>query len=222
MNTDAVTASGIRPLEEYQKSITSSSTKSMGISADDFLKLFVAQLANQDPLSGSSGGSSSGTDYIAQLAQLTMMEQLSALNDSLSANQAYSMIGKYVYIGESTDSNLILGKVDGVINEGGVNYLMVGGETYNVSDIYAVIDPNSVSAATGDEVLKCADLIGKNVTASITETDENGNETISTVSGKVEKILVQDDVIYLVVGEQKIKLDDITEITEAPTETTTV
>lgn len=222
MSTDAVTASGIRSLEEYQKSITSSSTNSMGISADDFLKLFVAQLANQDPLSGSSGGSSSGTDYIAQLAQLTMMEQLSALNDSLSANQAYSMIGKYVYIGESTDSNLILGKVDGVINEGGVNYLMVGGETYNVSDIYAVIDPNSVSAATGDEVLKCADLIGKNVTASITETDEDGNETTSTVSGKVEKILVQDDVIYLVVGEQKIKLDDITEITEAPTETTTV
>jgi|AGTN01.2.fsa_nt_gi Flagellar hook capping protein len=220
MSTDAVSASALRSLEEYQRSVSSSSSGRLGVSTDDFLKLFIAQLANQDPMSGSSG-SGSGTDYIAQLAQLTMMEQISALNDSFSTNQAYSMIGKYVYIGERTDSNLILGRVDGVINQRGVNYLMVGGETYNASKVYAVISPDLVSPASDDEVLKSADLIGKTVTASITKTDSEGKETTTTVSGKVEKILIKRGVIYFVVDEQEIQFDDITEITQATAETTT-
>lgn len=219
MSTDAVAASALRTLEEYQKSTPSSKTGTTDMDMDDFLQLFVAQLSCQDPLGGSSGsGSSSGTDYISQLAQLTMLEQLSSLKSSLSTNQAYSMIGKYVYIGEGSDSDLIFGKVDGVLNDGGVNYLMVGGETYDLSEIYAVVDEDKVASAEDDEVLESASLIGKTVTATVTANDG----TTSTVTGRVEKILVQDGAIYLAVGDQNIALSNISEISETAAETTTV
>ncbi len=220
MSTDVVSSSALRTLVDYQSSTKTSSKSGSSIDMDDFLKLFVAQLSCQDPLSSSSG-SSSGTDYISQLAQITMLQQLSGLNDSLTASQVYGMIGNYVYIGESSDSDLIFGKVDGVIKENGVNYLMVGGSLYDISEVYAVIDPDSASAATDDEVLKSADLIGKTVTASVTTTDSEGEQTVSTVTGKVEKILVKDGIIYLVIGDKNVKLDGITEISETAAEAAT-
>ena len=56
---------------------------------DDFLKLLVTQLQNQDPLSPMSG-----SDFAAQLAQFSSVEQLSNINSTLtqsvSANQLLS------------------------------------------------------------------------------------------------------------------------------------
>lgn len=46
---------------------------------DAFLKLMIAQLQNQDPLEPLDG-----TDYSAQLAQFSSLEQLSNINDSLN------------------------------------------------------------------------------------------------------------------------------------------
>ncbi len=72
-----------------------------GMNKDDFLKLFVAQLQNQDPLNPMDG-----TQFIGQLAQLTQVEQayntntnlqniLSALNGG-SNMSAVSFLGKDV------------------------------------------------------------------------------------------------------------------------------
>lgn len=218
MSTEAVTTSALRTLEEYQKSTSNTRSTGSDLDVEDFLKLFVAQMSNQDPVGGSGGSGSGGTDYLSQLAQLTMLKQISALSNSLASNQAYSMIGKYVYIGNSSTASddFIVGRVDGVINEGGVSKVMVGGDTYDLSEIYAVVDGSST--ATDDEVLKSADMIGKTVTAKVK--DSAGVET--TVSGKVEKILVKDGVIYLVIGDKNIALANITEISETePSATTT-
>lgn len=183
--------------------------KKKSLDMDDFLKLIVTQMTYQDPLSGSSDSGSAG--FMTQLAQITMLEQLSQIGAGISASQAYSMIGKYVYTGSG--SNLMLGRVEGVINQGGQNYLMVGGETYSMSDVCAVVD-GGAAAATDDEVLRSADMIGRNITATVT--DEAGGE--STVFGKVEKILVRDGVIYLVVGGQNVPLWSVVEISEAASE----
>ena len=75
--------------------------QSMGMNKDDFLKLFITQLQNQDPLNPMDG-----TEQISQLAQLTQVEQsyntnsylqsvISALGDS-STLSAISFVGSEV------------------------------------------------------------------------------------------------------------------------------
>jgi len=75
--------------------------QSMGMNKDDFLKLFITQLQNQDPLNPMDS-----TEYISQLAQLSQVEQayntnsnlqsiINALGDS-SALSAVSYVGKEV------------------------------------------------------------------------------------------------------------------------------
>jgi flagellar basal-body rod modification protein FlgD len=81
---------------------------------EDFLKLMLAQLQNQDPLSPMEG-----TEFAAQLAQFTSLEQLMNLNDSMdtSINANYyltqsinntlaaTLIGKEVKLSGSTFQN---------------------------------------------------------------------------------------------------------------------
>ncbi len=75
--------------------------QTIGMNKDDFLKLFITQLQNQDPLKPMDG-----TEFLAQLAQLTQVEQaynvnskLASIIDSLnssSALSAVSFIGKEI------------------------------------------------------------------------------------------------------------------------------
>jgi flagellar basal-body rod modification protein FlgD len=75
------------------------STKSLG--KNEFMKLLLAQLKNQDPLKPMDG-----TDFAAQLAQFSSLEQLSNLNIELQTQgvnqmtmgyaQSVNMIGKDV------------------------------------------------------------------------------------------------------------------------------
>ncbi len=52
--------------------------KATGMNKDDFLKMFVAQLQNQDPLNPQDG-----TEFLAQLSQLTQVEQAYNTNTNL-------------------------------------------------------------------------------------------------------------------------------------------
>lgn len=64
--------------------------KATGMNKDDFLKMFVAQLQNQDPLNPQDG-----TEFLAQLSQLTQVEQAYNTNtnlQSLLAAQANMMV----------------------------------------------------------------------------------------------------------------------------------
>jgi flagellar basal-body rod modification protein FlgD len=80
-------------------STKASSAKIVG--KDEFMKMLIAQLKNQNPLNPMDG-----TDFAAQLAQFSSLEQLSNLNTELKAQsvnqmtlgyaQSVSMIGKEV------------------------------------------------------------------------------------------------------------------------------
>ncbi len=58
-------------------------TNPSGMGRDEFLKLLVAQLKNQDPLNPMDG-----KDMAAQLAQFSSVEQLIEISDSMAAAQA--------------------------------------------------------------------------------------------------------------------------------------
>lgn len=80
---------------------TNSSIFGKGLGKDDFLKLLVAQLQNQDPMNPMSN-----TEFIAQMAQFSALEQMYNLNNSFRLLQqdlqgtmmlqAVSLIGKEV------------------------------------------------------------------------------------------------------------------------------
>jgi len=59
---------------------TQAAQRNMGLGSDSFLKLLVTQLQNQDPTSPQSN-----TEFIAQLAQFSSLEQLTSINQSVTA-----------------------------------------------------------------------------------------------------------------------------------------
>ena len=119
------------------------SSKSSGVSAglgtDDFLKLLVAQLKNQDPMNPTSG-----TEFLAQTAQFTMVEKLSAMSvqyaDLLVAqkvSQATSFIGLRVSYADGSGS-AVTGLVSSVRLDAAGPVLSVGGRDVVLSSVSAV------------------------------------------------------------------------------------
>lgn len=101
---------------------------------NDFLNLLVAQLKNQDPLKPMDS-----TEFTAQLAQFSSLEQLYNVNDNLdylgnnqvamSNNQAVSMIGKTAW----ADGNIVQ-KTDSETTD--IHFGLGGSATQTVVNIY--------------------------------------------------------------------------------------
>ncbi len=190
-------AATLRTLESLNRNTGSGNN----LSQQDFLKILVAQMSNQNPLEPTGHG-----EFLAQMAQFSLLEGFQALSQSFAASQAYTMIGKYVYIEDS--AGLIFGKVDGVVNEKGVNYVLVGGETYNTVNVAGVMDPQSIENNLDTKILQGANLIGKTISAEVKAEDG----TVTQITGQVEKLLIKDDSIFAVVNGQEIPVSTITQI----------
>jgi len=125
---------------EYSSTQTTRNTKGE-LGKDEFLKILVAQLQNQNPLSPMNDES-----FIAQMAQFSALEQMKSLNTSFSAGQAYNLIGRTVYA-EIYDQNTsftvpVYGKVDRVTKIGSEIYLHIAEMDIDVQleDIVQVYD----------------------------------------------------------------------------------
>jgi len=123
-------------------SATTGTTKTAGptLGKDDFLKLLVGQLRNQDPMNPSSD-----TDFIGQMAQFSQLEQttnMATTNDKLAAQQAgaraVALLGRTVDYPDATSGVSATGVVERVEWADGNPTLTVGG--------VAGIDPSSVTA----------------------------------------------------------------------------
>ena len=115
---------------------TYSASNNAGTSAlgkDEFLNLLVKQLQYQDPLEPSSD-----TEFIAQMAQFSSLEQMQNLNDTFATFQAYSMVGKYATANFGMET--IEGYVESITNVGGTTYALIDGTSVDVNEIYKVTD----------------------------------------------------------------------------------
>lgn len=105
---------------------------------DEFLKLLVCQLQNQDPLNPQDD-----TDFIAQLAQFSALEQMTNMNSTMTSTSAYSLVGKEVIV-QTKDSTgeykEIRGTVDYVEMKNGEAKLAIDGNTYSLDDLVQVMD----------------------------------------------------------------------------------
>lgn len=114
--------------------------KSTGSSLDkdDFLLLLVTQMQYQDPLEPTDN-----TEYVAQLAQFSELEQMQNLNTTQTNTSAYSLVGKEVYIEQTSSTGAtttVQGTVDYVSLQNGKAYVSVDGTLYSYDDVTQVID----------------------------------------------------------------------------------
>ena len=106
---------------------------------DDFLQLLTSQITNQDPLEPMKD-----TEFISQMANIASLEQMqqftqgfSKFADSHGEMLAQSYLGNHVII--SSNNREVSGVVEAVdkLDDGSIK-LIVGGETYDPSDVRRV------------------------------------------------------------------------------------
>ena len=112
-------------------------TASQELGKDDFLKLLLTQLSNQDPTSPMEN-----TEFIAQMAQFSSLEQMTNMStefaklaNMLNSNEAVSLLGKNVTI--STGDTSVNGVVEAV-TRGEDPQVEVNGMLYSMDQINAV------------------------------------------------------------------------------------
>ena len=120
---------GVQSTNVYgQEEVKSNDT----LDVNDFLKILTAQLKHMDPLGGNS---SDPTEYINQMTQFTMLEQVNNLVSSIGTmtmlsqqQMSFSLVGKEVSIFDGEER--FTGIVEKVRYREGVAYPVVNGKEY--------------------------------------------------------------------------------------------
>ena len=201
------------------QSVTSQTTKTTALGKDDFIKLLLAQLKNQDPLKPLDG-----TDFAAQLAQFSSLEQLSNMNTELknqSVNQmtmnytqSINMIGKEVVTNSSNSLT-----VNGPSTD--LNYELA---TDAQSVTITILDKEGKLVKTWDE---SAQKAGMNKVTWDTSDVEKGDYTFQVIakdsqgqtvsvdtmtSGLVTAVHFRNNQILVTVNGNEVPLSNIIEV----------
>lgn len=225
----AIDAAGNTILNQISSSYTVKDTEEEEdyLGRQDFLTMLVAQLENQDPLNPMEG-----SDFSAQLAQFSSLEQLINLNDSMES-LAETMVNS-----TATDGTDYIGKqVTGDANSIEVSDGAVSTGYYNLdesADVMVVIYNSD-----GDAVKTLYPGQQDEGTHSVTwsGTDDNGDSVddgtytyyvladsgsgysyvSTTVTGIVEGVYYSNGKPYLEVDGSLLSVDSVTEVTNAST-----
>ncbi len=204
---------------------TTASTGTTDVSKDDFLKLLITQMQNQDPLNPMDD-----TTFLSQLAQFSSLEQMQNLNEAFSQSMGLTQT-----MSNSAAAGLIGRKIQA---SGNSVSLAAGGSAslqYSLAQ-QAQSVTIAISNSSGQVVRTIASAAGaqgsNNVawdgrdnagtaqpagtyTYQVTATDANGLPvTASTdVAGTVTGVSYQNGAAYLLVGDQEVPLANVTEVT---------
>jgi flagellar basal-body rod modification protein FlgD len=188
---------------------------------DDFLKMLIAQLQNQDPLNPLQGA-----DFAAQLAQFSSLDQLTQINTQLSTLTSSL---------SSANNSQVVGLIgDEVVANG--NSVTVSGATtnlaYNLSQnasqgTIKISDSNgnlvqtltfgSQQAGANSMNWNTSNVQTGTYTFTVSATDSTGNPvTASTMTtGLVTGVTYQNGAPYLSVNGQNVAFGDILYITKS-------
>lgn len=121
-----------------QKSVLPTNTATSSLGKDAFLQLLVTQMKYQDPLNPNTD-----TEFVAQLATFSQLEQLQNLSQTSTNSQAFSLVGKDVVVKTINSTGEVAfkqGRVDFVNMSKGKVQLSINGNSYSMDDLCQVID----------------------------------------------------------------------------------
>jgi flagellar basal-body rod modification protein FlgD len=198
---------------------TTKATATKSVGKDEFMKLLLAQLKNQDPLKPLDG-----TDFAVQLAQFSSLEQLSNLNAHLKVQsvnqmtlgyaQSVNMIGKEIVANSGNTVTANGGTVDLSYN------LAKDAQTVTIS----IIDRNGKVVETWAEsnqraglnktTWDCSSVEKGEFTYQVYAGDQLGNTVFAdtTTIGMVTAVHFRNNQILATVNGREIPLSEIIEI----------
>lgn len=183
---------------------TQNKNKNNELGKDSFLNLLVTQLRNQNPLDPVSD-----TDFIAQMAQFSSLEQMQNMNKEVTNSRATSLVGKTIQFTHPETGELQSGYVNGVKMVDGSTVLIVGDIDVPMDKIQQIWDFNQLNLLEqllnlNNEITssRAASLLGKNIEFIDPETEE-------LQTGQVSGVKMVDGSPVLVVGDVEVSLDKI-------------
>ncbi|OAB41338.1 flagellar hook capping FlgD N-terminal domain-containing protein [Paenibacillus glacialis] len=148
MASDNISTKNIWPNYSTSNVQTASKKDASTMGKDQFLKIMMAQLKNQDPMQPLED-----KEFIAQMAQFTSVEQLMNISGQLTTlNQSLGsvsgLIGKDIsWVSKETSgttSEVKTGTVSSIVVRDGVQYATVGKEAIPVNLILEIANPKEV------------------------------------------------------------------------------
>jgi flagellar basal-body rod modification protein FlgD len=122
---------------------TGQSIPSQTLNQADFLNLLVTQMSSQDPLNPESD-----TDFAAQLAQFSSLQETQTMAGELQNIQAAGLIGQTVSVTPSTGGSQVAGVVSAVQISSGTPAIVVNGQTYALNQITAEAPATTTTSNT--------------------------------------------------------------------------
>lgn len=189
-------------------------TYNTNLDKDAFLQLLVTQLKNQNPLEPMDN-----TEFIAQMAQFSSLEQAQNTNKTIKADSAYNLVNKLVKANhvdpKTNEITQVVGEVSMVRVDGDKVYLKVDGIEVLYDDVKEVTDlisPYDQMQAINQnfQMSSAFSLIGKDVKAKVAK-DSTGTE-FDEVEGKVTGVRMNEGNIFAQIGEEEVLLDTIYQV----------
>jgi len=198
---------------------------------DAFLKLLITQLQYQDPLNPADS-----TEFTAQLAQFSSLEQLNNVNENLNTlklyqasinnAQAVSFIGKEI-VSKGNSIQVTSGQPVACEFSLEADAKRVAVSIYDAAGNF-VKDIQATALKAGSQSLSWdgKDLNGNAVSNGAytfeVQAEGTGGEKLGVTTyskGTVTGVTFEDGVTYLIVGRSKVAIGDVTQVKQGPAST---
>lgn len=144
------TTNPVSTKDQWNYNADSSKVRTTGDSTlgkDQFLKILMTQLQNQDPMQPMED-----KEFIAQMAQFTSVEQLMNISTQLTAlgqslGAVSGLIGKDITWTDTTTQLPKTGNVESIVVSSGVQYAVVGSDRIALTDITQIQNASSDGGA---------------------------------------------------------------------------
>ena len=225
---DSTTNTASLPAFATQTSGLDSVENRASLLKDDFLKLLIAQLQNQDPMNPASN-----QEFAAQLAQFSSLEQLQQMNSTLGSN--LTMNGVIAgSINNNTAANFIGKQVTAVgdqlkLEDSGDVEIRFSQSEASARTVMNIYDANGSLVRSMDMgAMQSGGVIvnwdgkdgqGNRLSAGVynmevlaADADDNAIDTLTFMTGEVTGVRYINNQATLLIGDQEVSLENVIEV----------